>query len=466
MLKQIEIEQIKKLIKSGFDLELISFELDIPIEQLVKYKEEFEHSKNTSRITNKEASKQIDSYKNNKSYYKMRTMRENYNALYSRTVKSQGVELKPLSEEEIKLIESVIASIKSIIQKMQTLSRKEKRKLAYSILSELKKIEQYELPILQLEQLYMLIYSKELSELAQNKSDKISYFIDRQKAKITYKFGRAIELEQYGVDDIDRLEELYKKLTVATVKERDSLTGTVKSKISSKLIAIRQQQALDKIKNNISENIVEVINGLLVGNIDIKRANAIIDEEAKKRAKSKSSSTRLFGLTEEQERRQILIQIRTAIIERTDIYQVQEPERTILLMQELLGGELQQSIMAVVKNLVAQKEFDKAKSICDRFSERRNGDELESQYSKYIRTLKREIRNAEISHIVLKAVKMVGTPEEDANCFELIEKGMKSGNIKLSEISLGKSRDRVRNITLADIWPEKVKGEYMRERNI
>ena len=38
MLKQKEIEEIKKLIKSGFDLELISFELDVPIEQVKQCK--------------------------------------------------------------------------------------------------------------------------------------------------------------------------------------------------------------------------------------------------------------------------------------------------------------------------------------------------------------------------------------------------------------------------------------------
>ena len=42
MIKHSEIEEIKKLIKNGFDLELMSFELDIPIEEIMQYKLELE----------------------------------------------------------------------------------------------------------------------------------------------------------------------------------------------------------------------------------------------------------------------------------------------------------------------------------------------------------------------------------------------------------------------------------------
>ena len=42
MIKHSEIEEIKKLIQNGFDLELMSFELDIPIEEIMQYKLELE----------------------------------------------------------------------------------------------------------------------------------------------------------------------------------------------------------------------------------------------------------------------------------------------------------------------------------------------------------------------------------------------------------------------------------------
>lgn len=51
----------------------------------------------------------------------------------------------------------------------------------------------------------------------------------------------------------------------------------------------------------------------------------------------------------------------------------------------------------------------------------------------------------------MTAINMNGTLEEERAYIEFIEKCLKTGNIKLSAISLGKSKDGVKNITLADI---------------
>lgn len=47
---------------------------------------------------------------------------------------------------------------------------------------------------------------------------------------------------------------------------------------------------------------------------------------------------------------------------------------------------------------------------------------------------------------------MNGTPEEERSYFELIQKLLNDNNVKLASIPLGKSRDGLKNITLADIW--------------
>ena len=49
--------------------------------------------------------------------------------------------------------------------------------------------------------------------------------------------------------------------------------------------------------------------------------------------------------------------------------------------------------------------------------------------------------------------------EEERAYLELIEKGIKMGNVKLEEISLGKSQDGLRTITLADIWTDEKQKE-------
>ena len=86
----------------------------------------------------------------------------------------------------------------------------------------------------------------------------------------------------------------------------------------------------------------------------------------------------------------------------------------------------------------------------------------ESSLSAYIRKLRKQIRNEEISDIVLKGLNMNGTEREERTYFELIEKGIKMGNIKLGAVSLGKSQDGLRNITLADIWVDENQKEKSR----
>ena len=52
--------------------------------------------------------------------------------------------------------------------------------------------------------------------------------------------------------------------------------------------------------------------------VNIQKANAMIDEEAKRRVESRPKAK--FALTQEQERKQILIQIRTILEERAKKY--------------------------------------------------------------------------------------------------------------------------------------------------
>lgn len=454
MLKQKEVEEIKKLIQSGFDIELISFELDVPIEQVRQCKIDIENSKNNSTTRAIYSARDIIDKRNNHAHSKISQMREKYRQLYFRSNKVEVIRPKPLSQQDMELIRTVIATVQETIEKMKTLPKKEKRKIASSILSELKKIEEYQLPMAEAEQLYGLMCSNELQGLNSSATDRIDYYMSKQKSRSASKFAKAVENEQYDVDDIEELQRLDRKLTGSMIKENPISVGAVKSRISSRITAIQQQQAIDRIRNDIPISIILVISDLASGNIDMQKANAIIDEEAKRRVESKPKSR--FSLTEEQERRQVLIQIRTAITEKADKFHIQDPEKTVLLIQQLCGGELVQSIRAVVKNLTARKDFETAKSICDKFSRQNKDEDTESEHTKYIRGLRNEIRNAEISDIVMKAINMNGTAEEERTYFELIEKGLRMGNVKLTAISLGKSKDGVKSITLADIWTDEI----------
>lgn len=452
MLNKKEVEEIKKLIQGGFDLELISFELDIPIEEVKQCKLDIENSKKNSTNKTIYSAKDIINKKNNNAHSKISKMRDRYRQLYFISNKDEVIRPKSLSPQEMKLIRTVLSTIQEAIEKMKTVPKNEKRKIASSILSELKKIEQYQLPVAEAEQLYWLMCSNELQGLCINVTDKIDSHMKKQKSRSINQLAKAVEYKQYDVDDIEELQTLDRKLTRTMVSENPILVGAIKAKILSKITAVQQQQVIDRIRNDIPTSIISVISDLASGNIDMQKANAIIDEEARKRVETKPKNR--FSLTEEQERKQILIQIRTAITEKTDkIFHIQDPEKAVLQIQELCGGELGQSIRAVVKNLTARRDFETAKSICDKFLRQSKDEHRENENTKYMRGLRNEIRNAEISDIVMKAINMNGTTEERAY-FELIEKGLEMGNIKLSAISLGKSKDGVKSITLADIWTD------------
>jgi len=103
--------------------------------------------------------------------------------------------------------------------------------------------------------------------------------------------------------------------------------------ISNKIAILQQKQASDRIRNNIPTNIILIAKNLASGNIDTNNANSIINAEAKKRVESRPKTK--FSLTEEQEKKQVLSQIRIAMLENADKIDIQNPEKTILQMQKL-----------------------------------------------------------------------------------------------------------------------------------
>lgn len=88
MIENSEVEEIKKLIKNGFDLELISFELDIPIEEIKQYKLELETAKKFNSLRGY-SEKEIINSKNKYAYPKMEQMREKYKKIFLKSNKPE-----------------------------------------------------------------------------------------------------------------------------------------------------------------------------------------------------------------------------------------------------------------------------------------------------------------------------------------------------------------------------------------
>ena len=453
MIRDNEIDEVKKLIQNGFDLELISFELDIPLKKIQQIKQEIDEQKRTIN-TRRYSYDEIVSIRNEKAHTKMQQMRERYRKLYFTTYQKDSVVRKELSEEEMETINSSITTIQNIIKEMKDASKYKRRKNISSILAQIKKIQDYQLTIEQAEQLNVLLSTEELRRLSLSGIDSIDFYMSMYKKIIVRKLVEAVDIAQRQTEDLEELKVLDRKIASEIGKESPILVATVKSKIYNKILKIKQNKALEKIKNDIPENISRIIDDLVNGTVDIEKANEIIKEEAKKKVESKPKTN--FSLTEQQEEKQILIQIGMAVRKKSDRYHITNPELTTIKLQELCEIDLRQAAEIVVENLVSVKDFEGAKRVCDKFTEK----DKKSQISKEMRNLKLRIRNAEISDIVLKGLNMQGT-EEERKFFELIEKGIEMGNLKLESISLGKNQDGTKNITLADIWTDENQRENM-----
>ena len=326
---------------------------------------------------------------------------------------------------------------------MKSLSGRPKRSNAVRILSELKKIENIDLQIEQAEKLIKLLEAKELDRVNINMDDSVNFHINTAKRRIISKLAKAISIKASGSENIEELKDLLKKISPEMVQKNYMTVGLVRSDIAEKITKINQNEAINKIRNDIPEKIQLIIQDLANGNLDIAKADIIINEEAKKRVSNAPKNH--FSLTEDRHRRQVLIQIRTAIRDQGDKYKVENPEKSILQCKELFDGEVELAVIAVAKNLISSKRFDIARKICDNYL---NKDE------KSARGLKNEIRNAEISDFIIKGINRDATPEEDAAYFNLIKRGLERLKVKPEVIYLGKSEDGLRNISLADIWPE------------
>lgn len=482
----VKLDEVKNLIENGFDdLELIAFELDIPIEQVKQCKADIEASKQkvTSQASYKEqrvvkpAAKKVSTIdsgfneENYKAHVKINRMRERFAELVlgkKRQDKNDGKDEKDekasnkpkeLSPKEIDLIEKTIVFIEGKIQEVKAIKRDsiQKSTIGREIIAQLKKIDAYELPMEQVERIYTLINARELDRLRTRHDDPIDDAIRLVRRRITTKFVKAIELKLAGCSDIQELQILQKMIAEKMSRESQIFVGGLKSSISNKIMQLQQQQRIDKIRNDIPMNIASVIQDLVAGKIDIQVANGLIDEEARKRVAS-GPQTR-FALSEDAQRRQILHQIRMVIIEKATTYGVQEPEIVIEQLQQLCGIGQEEAIRIVVKNCIGRKDYKTARSMCDK-------NDIKNEYGftvKSIASLRDEINHAEFGDIVLEGMNDARTYQDEKAYIDMIEKALNSGQIRLTGVKLGKSVDGMRDVTLADIWDAE-RGKQVKSR--
>lgn len=433
MLNKDKIKEIKKLIYQGYDLEIMSFEFDIPIEQLKIYDEKLRKNSSTIKLSAEE----YINKKNIEYSKKIKQIRENYKRLYyDKSKDEQKSKIENILKREVNSeeIDKIIKDIREeIVQVNQLHDKKEIDKSIRQIRIYLKGIEKLDLNIDQLSEILNLVSSIK-------KQDEIKKSMEK---KVVRKFIETIDAYQIETDNIEELKILRKMLSNNLKKHNYNFSTSVEFKINNKISKIQSEnyrvKATQKIPNEIKQIIIDLSKGLL----DIEKSKEIIKEEARKQVQSNKGK---FALSQAQREKMILNQIKTNISHDNDEWYITDPEKFILQMSQLLNGDMDSSINSVVKNLIYRKDYTIARSICEKYKNINN--------SYIIDTLRKDIKRAEIGEFVLKGIQMNGSIEEERRYFEKIEKGLKEGKINLALIPLGKSEDGTRKISLKDIWVE------------
>lgn len=437
-IKQGEIEKIKKLLKKGFDAELIAFELEYTLEEVKQIKNQMGKDEKSRTYSYEEIVKQ----RNMEKIPKIKKLRQKYRALYFNINETKTIESKEVTQEQIEKVNQNIRTIKTNIEEMKNLSKYDKRKKAKNIVLRIKELEEYLITIEQGEMLISLMSLKDLDNLRLNREDTIDRNVDNARKRINRKFIEAVDNAQKYTYDLDELKKLSKKLSSEKRSMNPMYFDTVKARINSKIDKINQENAIKNIKNNIPENIKKIIEELAIGQLNISKAKGIIEQEARRKVDNKPKTK--FSLTKEQEERQIKSRILIILRDRYDEFHITNPEKTILQLHELCDCNLERAIEIVFQNLVSSKKYEEADKICEKFDT--------GNLSLEMRNLKKKIKNARISDMVLNLINNTFSPEEEMVYFELIEKAIKNEKLKIETIDLGKSQNGMKNISLADIW--------------
>ena len=276
----------------------------------------------------------------------------------------------------------------------------------------------------------------------------------RKKRSTNIQIEETEENSKDGVGLSPEEEEAHKQLEVMRKKYRERYESQDESFIPLRKYDQKNERDISHTKKDkastdiVPQEIQSIISGIACGDIDVDSAKQVVGEQARRKVKGLRNK---FAMTEKQERNVIMAQIRKILSEQGDRFPIDNPEKTILILQELSGTSLTTSLNVVVRNQLARRKFEEAEQLCDEYGIIKKDN---IPISAYIRGLKRMVRSAKIGDLVYRTINSELSPEDEAKFWKLLQDGLKLGNVRMGDITLGKTRDERREITLDDIWPE------------
>ncbi len=424
--------EIIQLVNEGIELEIISEESGIGLDELQEII--LQHSTETNM-----KSIQNDSRKNRNSN-KMKILIEKYNE----KIKKSTPLPEALSLEESAQIDMAIEKILDYAKDMQDLSDLQKKRRLLKVSNEFEKISDMPLNFDQVMSI-LEIYKRNIDNFS--RYDEKSINIYNAYRRVNIKLLGIIAQEVDSTDSIEVLKK-FSKMVDDNSKKNDLLASSIKMKISNKIHAIIHQQALDKIKYEMSINVKKMILGIANGAASTDEIMLILQEETEKKINNNKSKGN-FAIASTQARQQIMIQVRRIIAERANEFPVNNPNLSLKLLDGLENqSNYMQNLNAIVKNLCCNRRYVEAKQIVAMKSAHSNN------YA-YFKMLKKDIACKELADLIIDMLENPKTEVEEQAFIDTLEKQLKKEKISLSSIILGKQKHSEKLITLNDIWYEK-----------
>lgn len=433
-----------ELLNNGFEPELISFEFNIPMEKLdILLKQEQESNKTTTATNNAIV---------NKAANNMNKLRSNYNKLYTATTQKENhISIPKATKSQTNLITQTTETISNLFENYESKTENEKVKIVIESLKALEKILDIPITIEQGKALINIFPSSaNIPEAAMHVKN---HNYDKSIIKLYYNYSKAIDDELSHINDMETLKKLSSSLP-ASMKRKNIYIDAIDRKLNTKMQNIFRTNALNKLRNNISRNIDSVITSLANGTCNIEKAKEYINEEIKQRTATAPKGR--FALTESQQERTVIHQIRTALSEKSELYPITDAQTTMELLNQL-SFEKEHNLKSVSENLITRKKYTDAQKFVGKYIDTSYRKTEQSAIAKAAEKKQKDIIIAEIGDMILERIKSTPDKHEDAIFLNLLEQRLKEQKISKIIIKLGKNEDKSRDITLEDIWYENKK---------
>jgi len=447
MTRERELALVKEIIKDGYDnLDAISFELDIPLIDLIKLKRQIyteEQRKQAYNQLSKEREKSID---------KMDQLRRNYELIYNGIKKNSNYDELPEEIEDNVRVDNVINKIESMLNN-EDVKRKNALLFVFSTLSSIKN-EPFSMK--QAEKMVSTLMNSEIFKITDCERKKGAiYTVSMCRKIVVNKLVEAIRIKIELTNNEDELTEFLTMLSYEIQQAAPSVVTPLKIRISSKINRIKTENAIYNMENNFPENVIKITEGINSDCTDIAEINKIIECELNE-LRSTSSKRRFLSESDEQLRTHIHHKVLKVIEKKSTEYQISNPKAVLNRLEQLFGENFDINIRAIVHNYIERGRYSEAEELCSSYL---GGMDENSISATNLTNLRNEIKKAEIGQIILKGIRINATVEEKNAFFDFCENQMKKKQLNYNTIPLGYDRSGTRKITLADIWDSQVQNK-------